>query len=96
MKTNYAFQVSVDVATKTGEIVAVFFRVRSGKPARAKEFAGGSAFAHYNNRGELLGVELLGPCEISVLDRIVARESTVRKFIHRTIPREMELCAQAS
>jgi hypothetical protein len=93
MKNKYNFQVQVDVEEETGRIVAVFFRVRSGRPAHAKEFADGAAFAHYNNRGELLGVELLAPCEIKVLDRIVARDAIVKQFIHRSIPREMELCA---
>jgi hypothetical protein len=89
MKQALSFRMTVDVDKEDGHIIAVFFRVREGKSAQAREFANGSAFAHYNSRGELLGIELLGPCNITVLDKITAREPAVRKFIHSAIPREM-------
>ena len=93
MSKPYAFSLQFDVEEDTGRILAAFFRVRTGKPARAREFANGSAFAHYNVRGELLGIELLGPCKITVLDKIIAREAAVKRFIHGALPREMLLSA---
>ena len=90
----YRFQVSVEVSEKTGEVTAAYFQVREGKADRVKEFADGSVFANYNKRGELLGVEMLAPCEVSVLDRIAAvepkqhREKT-RNFLKRSAPRAM-------
>ncbi|MGH7135903.1 MAG: hypothetical protein ACREHD_09195 [Pirellulales bacterium] len=48
------------------------------------------AFANYNRKGELLGIELLGPCRLSVLDR-VAKSKPVRDFVRRVTPREMAL-----
>jgi hypothetical protein len=66
--------------------------VRKGRAAQVKELARGNAFANYNARGELLGVELLGPCEISVLDRIARKEpNTVRNFFRQSVPRQMAL-----
>ena len=89
MKQTHTFKLSVEVDDKDGRVIAVFFRVREGRPARAREFANGAAFAHYNNRGELLGIELLSPCQITVLDKIVGKDSAVRKFVRNTIPNAM-------
>jgi len=66
LSKQYAFSLQFDVEQDTGRILAAFFRLRAGKPARTREFGNGSAFAHYSVRGELLGIELLGPCKVTI------------------------------
>lgn len=84
------FNVIVTTNKRTGDLLAVYFQIRRGKAAKVREFEDGNAFANYNNKGELLGVELLGPCNVTVVDRIVLRrEADVRKFIKRAAPMEM-------
>jgi hypothetical protein len=90
----FEFGVGIDVNNSTGEILAVYFQVRKGTASNVVEMANGAAFVNYNKRGQLLGVELLAPCSISVLDRIaqnepLSRRSYVRKFFRRSVPREM-------
>ena len=59
---------------------------------RTEELKEGSAYADYDADGVLLGVELLGPCEIAVLDRIADRESEpVREFLKTSVPRRLIL-----
>ncbi len=80
------FKFSIEVEEKTGTILAAYFQVREGRAAKVKEFAEGNAFANYSATGELLGIEILGPCEISVLDRIAPREPKVRNFVRKSLP----------
>ena len=48
------------------------------------------AYADYDSRGSLLGVELLGPCPVAVLDGIAANEpEPVRQFLRGGAPREL-------
>ncbi len=85
------FRVKVEVEKKTGQLLAVYFQIRKGRASKVKEFADGNAFANYSVTGELLGIELLGPCEVSVLDRIAPQEPKVRDFVRRSIPRELAI-----
>jgi uncharacterized protein YuzE len=85
-----SFQVSVSHDETTGKLLAVYFRVRKGQSAKTVEHADGAAFADYDRRGNLLGIELLEPCSISVLD-LIAEKPPVKKFIRESIPRHMEL-----
>jgi uncharacterized protein YuzE len=92
MKTNFA--ISVEVDKDTGRVLAVYLQVREGKAASVEEFAGGRAFANYNRDGELLGVEILAPCEIKVLDRIAKTapagiRNRVKGFFRDSIPQHM-------
>jgi hypothetical protein len=90
MKPN--FKIGVSTNERTGEIMAVYFQVRKGHAAEVREFADGAAFANYARNGELLGVELLAPCRLSILDKIAA-DRKVKQFIRRGIPRHMELAS---
>jgi hypothetical protein len=56
-----------------------------------RKFANGNAYANYAMGGQLLGIELLGPCEITVLDKIAGRDRKVKEFVKRSIPRKMAL-----
>lgn len=91
------FGVHVDVDRATGKTLGVYFAIREGKAASVEEFADGAAFANYGKKGELLGIELIGPCKIQVFDKISKSEPAapvrkqVRDFLKRTAPREMVL-----
>jgi len=91
MKSSISFDVSIEVDHQTGEVQAAYFRVRKGKTAETREFENGNLFADYDNAGNLLGVEMLAPCKVSVFDRISAPEPHVKKFLKRSAPRDMVL-----
>ena len=91
MKPQISFGASIEVAHSTGEVQAAYFRVRKGRVAETKEFENGNVFADYDNAGNLLGVEMLAPCKVSVFDKIAAPEPAVKKFLKRSAPREMVL-----
>jgi uncharacterized protein YuzE len=80
--------ISVETVDQTGEILAIYFSVRRGKVKTTKEAADGKVFLDYDKDGRLLGIEMLSPCEISVIDRI-SKNSRVRKFVKESIPRSM-------
>lgn len=79
---------SVTVNKTTGAITAVYFQVRTGKAAKTKELADGVMLADYNAKGDLLGVEMLGPCTSRVLDKIKVDRPAL-DFIRRSAPREL-------
>jgi hypothetical protein len=84
------FEVTVSVNVQTGEIRAAYIRVREGAVADTREIKDGFAYADYDADGLLLGVELLGPCEVSVLDDVGVNEpEAVRRFLRGGVPREM-------
>ena len=80
---------SVETDDQTGEILAVYFLIRKGKSARVQEFCDGKAFADYDSKGRLLGIELLAPCKLSVLDKIEGNDPEAQRFVKRSAPREM-------
>lgn len=83
-----ALEVSID--EKTGLVRAAYLRVRKGKVEETQEVSEGSAFADYAADGLLLGVELLAPCKVKVLDRIAANEpEPVKRFLRGGPPREL-------
>ncbi len=88
----HAFDVDVSVDRATGAVVAVYFEVRKGRSAETREFGGGAAFADFDKVGRLLGIELLAPCKLSVLNRIARAEPReVRNFVKSAAPRSMVL-----
>lgn len=89
--TQFSFGVSVEVDNRTGRILAVYCRVRKGRHHETRELVANKVFADYNTRGELLGVELLAPISVAVLDRVTCNEPQSRDFIRRSVPREMAL-----
>lgn len=91
--TKPAFRLEASVDDKTGGLVAVYLRVREGEVAETKEEQEGVAYADYDSSGLLLGIELLGPCQIEVLDRIGQSEpESIRRFLKGAAPREL-VCA---
>lgn len=54
-------------------LVAGYMRLREGKVARTVEVAPELVLIDLNSRGALLGVEILGPCKVAVLERIARK-----------------------
>jgi uncharacterized protein YuzE len=86
------FTVEVYVDDKTGYTKAVYFHIRDSQSAVTKEILEGHAFADYNTSGQLVGIELLAPCNVTVLDEIAQEESEpVRRFLQNAVPRGLVL-----
>jgi uncharacterized protein YuzE len=86
---NHNFNVSVTVDEHTGEVISVYFEVRKGRSAQTTEHGDGVAFADYDKHGVLLGIEVLAPCRLQVLNRIKGVEPEVRKFVKSAAPRAL-------
>jgi hypothetical protein len=87
-KPTFRFEASFDDAT--GEPVAFYMRVREGDVDKTTEVKEGVAFANYDKQGCLLGVELLGPCDVAVLDNISELEpEAVRQCLRGSAPRNL-------
>lgn len=56
---NAASQLMIETDPETGEIIAVYLRIRRGRSAETREIVAGVAYADYDRRGRLLGIELL-------------------------------------
>jgi uncharacterized protein YuzE len=92
MKASVQIMLQTDIALdkETGQVMAVYFHVRKGRSAETREFDNGNAFADYDTKGRLLGVEVLGPCKVTILDRISRKEpKPVKTFLRSSIPAQM-------
>ena len=86
--TKPAFRVETSVDDDTGGVVAVYLRVRDGEVAETKEVEDGIVYADYDSQGSLLGIELLGPCDVTVLESVTANEpEPVKRFLRGGAPR---------
>ena len=83
------FKLSISTDRRTGRLIAVYFQVRRGQATKVREFAGGNALANYDDEGDLLGIELLGPCSVSAVDKIAKKDKVVRQFVRQNAPRRM-------
>src|SRR3972149_1906092 len=88
------FRISVETEDATGDVLSVYFQIRKGKHDHAKEFACGAAIADYDRHGYLLGVELLAPCKVKIVDELAKAEtqlmrSGIKKFMRNSGPREL-------
>jgi len=93
MRTDkFFFRVSVETHDQTGEVIAVYFQVRKGKLQKTKEYADGNIFADYDKHGKLLGIEVLAPCQVAVLDNIAKQESA-KRFVRNALPGGMLVTA---
>ncbi len=89
----FDFKMTVETDHNTEKLLAVFFHIRRGEVAEVREFADGNAFANYGHQGQLLGIELLGPCRIEVLDKIARGEPKAKRFIRNSLPTSLALTA---
>jgi hypothetical protein len=88
----FFFRFSVETDKETGRILAAYLQVRKGKAAEVNELAEGAAFANYNDKGKLLGLEILGPCQVTLIERIAQSEPVqVRDFFRNNMPRKMAM-----
>jgi uncharacterized protein YuzE len=88
------FQVTVTTDDATGDVLAVYFHIREGRVRETREFAKGNAFADYDIKGRLLGIELLGPCSVAVVDQMAKEEPAelrkkTKKFMRQSGPPAM-------
>jgi hypothetical protein len=96
MPPKFAFAVGVSTDDSTGEILSVYLNIRKGKADEVVELEEGMAYANYDKHGYLLGIELLEPCSVNVLNKIARKEpaatrNRVKKFLTGSAPREMVL-----
>lgn len=88
----FKFAVSIETEDATGDALSVYFYIRKGKQHHVKEFAKGAAIADYDKNGYLLGVELLAPCRVKIVDEVAKTESVtnragIKRFIKQNGPR---------
>ena len=92
------FKFMSEIDKRTGEILAVYFQIRRGKAVDVREIVDGTAYANYDSKGRLLGVELLGPCEVTALMQLTKKEpekykNRIKSFLKDSMPRKMALCS---
>jgi uncharacterized protein YuzE len=84
------FRLEVSYDETSGDPIAAYVRVREGEVAETKEIKDGAVFADYSADGSLLGVELLEPCGIEILESVSEKEpEEVRQFLRRGVRKEM-------
>lgn len=89
-KSSFSIDVSVD--EETGRLMACYINLREGQAAETRELQPGRAYADYDDEGQLIGIELLGPCSLTVLDSIAEKEpESVKRFVLGAPPRELVL-----
>ena len=92
--TPFDFAVSVTTDDTTGDVLSAYFQIRRGKVHETREFSEGAALADYSKNGELIGIEILSPCRVSIVDKLAANEpvhvrTRTKKFMRSAGPREM-------
>ena len=88
------FRLEASFDQGTGRIVAVYLRVRAGKVAKTEEIKDGVVNADYDPDGNLLGVEVLGPCEVEALEMAASQEpEAVKVFLRNGAPRGLVTAA---
>ena len=90
----FFFHVTVDTDDSTGQVLAAYFRIRKGKVNKTVEFAKGNVFADYDRRGQLIGIELLGPCNVAIVDKLAPDEPAearrcTKRFLREAGPAAM-------
>jgi uncharacterized protein YuzE len=89
---NPRFKISVSTDETTGKLIAAYLSIRDGESAETVEVEEDRAYADYDAAGRLIGIELLAPCHVKVLDSITEAEPPeVREFLHSSPPRSMVL-----
>lgn len=84
------FELSIS-ARDDGTLDAAYVRFRDGKVKRTKEIIEDVLLADYDARGQLLGLEILAPVDISDLVRLVdaPARKPFKRFMERSVPAEL-------
>ena len=84
------FELSVS-GRDDGTIEAAYFRFKKGKVARTAEIVEDTLIVDYDAKGNLLGIEVLAPVQLSDLAKLVeqARRRSFRKFVRHSAPQEL-------
>lgn len=82
----FKFNVIAELDHRTGRTMAIYFQFRKGDVHETREVVEGKAFADYDKKGILLGIEMLAPCKAEVLTRITTEEP-VKAFIRTKLPK---------
>jgi uncharacterized protein YuzE len=74
-----------------GSLEAVYVRLRAGKVARTVEIVQDVLLADYDRNDNLLGLEILGPVNLSALAAQIEKpvREPFRRFIKRSAPKEL-------
>ncbi len=86
------FEMSIS-ARDDGTIEALYILVRDEKASRTKEIIEDILLADYNNRGQLIGIEVLAPVKIAKITMLVEepRRRPFRRFVKEQAPGELVL-----
>lgn len=86
------FELSVS-ARADGTLEAVYITLLNDKVARTDEVMEDILLADYNQRGELVGIEILAPVKINKLAQLVDkdRRPDFRRFVKQQAPEELVL-----
>lgn len=74
------------------EVQAVYIQLRAGRATDVREHADGAAFSNYDSNGDLLGIELLAPCKVELLNRLTRKlpqgpsRAQARQLIRKGVP----------
>jgi hypothetical protein len=79
-------QITAEFSLEHDEITAVSLKLRNGKSARTVQIEEGVLLADYDEAGQLLGLEILEPCDP---ERVAQLLNANTSLIERTVPAEM-------
>jgi len=84
------FELSISGDTD-GTLEAVYITVRDGKAHRTREIIEDIVLADYDDRGRLIGIEILAPVKLSKLTPLVeqGRRKPFRDFVKAQAPAEL-------
>lgn len=86
-KAGIQFEISL-TAGPDGKLVAGYIHLRKAKTTRTKVIVEDTVLADYDSRGNLVGIEILGPVRIKLLARLVdsSQRDAFRRFARASLP----------
>ncbi len=89
-KVGIQFEISL-TAGPDGKLLAGYIHLRKSKAARTKVVVEDTVMADYDSRGNLIGIEILGPVQIKILARLVdsTDRAAFRRFAKASLPKDL-------
>ena len=86
-KVHMQFEISL-TGGPDGELIAGYIHLHKAKAARTDVVVEDTVLADYDARGRLIGIEILGPCQIKVLAKLVdiPHRTAFRRFAKASLP----------